>query len=200
MEVFISKKNLWIIIGIIAVLIPVIVVMCLNIFVWVEEPEVIEPVKVANGGVIQPTGSQGLYEFKSRYGYKLSYNPKYKTNLKGEQFDFHITNDDNSVSVQVTPIPLDESITSITTKEEWDALMADMGPCIEFSKTSFNGMDVLVAHYGAKDDATQTSYDILIATLIGKEYAYTYCYTATDKASETEAQQIGAILYTISEY
>ncbi|MEE1042879.1 MAG: hypothetical protein UH854_02840, partial [Clostridia bacterium] len=149
---------------------------------------------------IVPEGNQGLYEFKSKYGYKLNYNPKYNVDFSGNQFDFYITNDDNSVNVQVTPIPKDETITSITTKEEWDAIMTDMGPCIEFTKTAFNGMDVLVAHYGTRNDATQTTYDILVATFIGKEYAYTYCYTATDKADETEAQQIGGILYTISEY
>ena len=195
-----DKKNIWIIAGIIAILIPVIVVMCLYIFVWVEEPQVIEPEQVSNGGTIAPSGSQGLYEFKSQYGYKLNYNPKYKVDLSGKQFDFYIQNADNSVNVQVTPIPKDESITSITTKEEWDALMVDMGPCIEFTRTSFNGMDVLVAHYATTNEATQTAHDILVATLIGKEYAYTYCYTATDKADETEAQQIGGILYTISEY
>ena len=117
-----DKKYIWIITGIIAILIPVIVVMCLYLFVWVEEPQVIEPEQVDNGGTIVPEGNQGLYEFKSKYGYKLNYNPKYNVDFSGNQFDFYITNDDNSVNVQVTPIPKDETITSITTKEEWDAI------------------------------------------------------------------------------
>ena len=77
--------------------------------------------------------------------------------------------------------------------------MSSMGPCTEFNRTSFNGMDVLIAHYVLADESGEKGLDMLIATLIGKEYAYTYCYTATDKATETEAQQIGAILYTITE-
>jgi len=195
-----NKKMIWIISGIIAILIPVILVLCLNYFVWVEEPQVVEPQTVQNGGTIQPVGNQGLYEFKSKYGYKLSYNPKYKVDLSGSMYDFYISNADNTVNVQITPMPKDESITSITTKEQWDAAMGDLGECMEFNRTSFNGMDALIAHYILADEKSENVQDVLVATLIGEEKSYTYCYTASNKASELEAQQIGGILYTISEW
>lgn len=194
-----DKKHLWIIVGVIAVLIPVILVLCLNIFVWDKNANEVIPQKVDNGGTIAPTGNQGLYEFKSKYGYKLNYNPKYNVDLSSNQYDFYIYNDDKSVNVQVTPIPRDENIISIDTKEEWDTQMSQLGPCIEFNKTSFNGMDVLIAHYNVSDKNGDNKLDMIVANLIGKEYIYTYCYAATNNATETEAQQIGAILYTITE-
>ncbi len=193
-----DKKYIWIITGIIAILIPIILVLCLNYFVWVEEPAVTQPEVVQNGGTIQPEGD-GLYEFKSQYGYKLNYNPKYNVDLSGNIYDFYICNADKSVSVQVTPTKKDETITSITTKDEWDNAMSSLGTCSEFNRTSFNGMDVLIAHYFLADESSENMLDVLIATFIGKEYAYTYCYTSTQDAPELEAQQIGAILYTITE-
>lgn len=199
MEIIMNKKYLWIITGVIAILVPIILVMCLKFFVWVEEAETIPPETVQNGGTIEPIGNQGLYEFKSKYGYKLTYNPKYEVDLSGGKYDFYISNADNSVNVQVTPIPKDETITSIDSKEKWDEKMSSFGPCTEFNRTSFNGMDVLLAHYVLADESGENGLDVIVATLIGKEYAYTYCYTATDKATEPEAKQIGAILYTIAE-
>ena len=43
------------------------------------------------------------------------------------------------------------------------------------------------------------SADQLVAVFIGDEVMYNYIYTAALNASETEAQQIGGILYTIKE-
>ncbi len=194
-----DKKHLWIIVGIIALLIPIILVLYLNIFVWDKNENVVIPQKVENGGTIAPFGNQGLYEFNSKYGYKLSYNPKYNVDLSGKLCDFYIYNDDKSVNVQITPIPWDENIASIDTKEEWDEQMSQIGQCTKFNKTSFNGMDVLIAHYFVSDESSDNKLDMLVANIIGDEYIYVYCYTATDDATEAEAQQIGAILYTITQ-
>lgn len=197
-----NKKNIWIITGIIAIMIPIIAVLCLNAFVWKDEPAevAVEPETVKNGGTIEPVGTQGLYKFKSQYGYKLNYNPKYNVDLSGEAYDFYIYNDDKSVNVAVTISNMDESIASVETKEDWDAAMGEeMGKCAEFNKTVMNGMETMVAHYYFGDENSENVVDVLVAAMIGKEYIYMYCYTATPDANETEAQQIGAILYTITE-
>lgn len=207
-----DKKKLWIIGGIIAALIPVIVVLCLYAFVWDKEEEVVlTPIPTANGGTIIPVDEKyaevelnadgtsvddAIYEFKSKYNYSLQYNNKYKVDFGGKQFDFYIGNDSDTVSVAITAMPVDENIANIQTKEEWDVLMGSMlGECLEFKRLPINNMDALVAHYNLTQNSN--NFDVIYAMLIGDEYIYNYTYRAVEGASQGEINQIGAILYTI---
>ena len=96
-------------------------------------------------------------------------------------------------------MPVDETIASIQTKEEWDSLMGAMlGECIEFNRTTINNMDALISHYSLDYGNGQQS-DAILAMLIGDEYIYSYMYNAAMNAPSDEATQIGAILYTIQE-
>ena len=208
-----NKKGLWISLAIVAVLVPVSILLCLGVFVWKDEPVEIVPVTVQNGGTVQPADqtaakvetesdgtskSDALYKFESKYGYTLQYNNKYVVNLSGTQYDFYIANRDETVKVVVTPMPKAESVTNIQTKEEWDAAMGtDMGECRLFKRTRINGMDTLVAQYYIGEQNGEDVTDVLMAMIAGDEYVYSYIYTASVDADETEKQQIGAILYTI---
>lgn len=213
-----NKKYLWIIIGIIAVLIPIITVLCFNAFVFEDKKMELVPVTVLNGGTICPadevaakvamdedgkTVADAVYKYVSPNGFELQYNAKYATDFSGSKYDFFISNESKNVTVAVQAIPYDEAINEITTKEQWDEKMGQgpegMGECAEFNRTTFNGMEVLVANYRVTNEEENLSADLLVAVFIGDEVMYNYIYTAALNASEKEAQQIGGILYTIKE-
>lgn len=208
-----DKKKLWITGGIVAAMIPIIVVLCLYAFVWNREEAVeYKTTPTANGGTIvpaddtaalvaiQPDGtsaSDAIYEFKSKYGYSLRYNNKYTVDLSGKTADFIIRNDSDTVSVAITQMNMDESVANIQTKEEWDMLMGSMlGECLGFKRMPVNNMDALVAHYNIEFE-NAPSKDVIYAMLIGDDYIYNYIYTAQAGASEAEINQIGAVLYTM---
>lgn len=211
-----NKKHLWIIIGSIAVLVPIIITLCINLLLLKDEPVEIIPLKVINGGTIQPaddfaakvdvdedgtTETDALYEYKSSYGYSLQYNCKYRTDFSGSKGDFYISNDSGTVNVAVQPMAKSDDLAKVQTKDDWNKLIEktglEMGECLEFNRTKFNGMDILIANYNAHDGTGKNYTDILMAMLIGDEYVYNYIYTAQMNASETEKTQIGGILYTI---
>ena len=96
-----------------------------------------------------------------------------------------------------------EELFKVSTKEEWDSMMEKtelgVGKCAAFNKTTFNGLDVIIANYGIVDDKGNHKGDMLLAMFDGKEYIYSYMYTAMADSNENEQQQIGALLYTITE-
>ncbi len=211
------KKNLWILIAAIIVIIPVIIILCLFAFAPSDEV-VIEPVKVLNGGTISPadqyaakavmeadgtTKGDAIYNYNSTYGYSLQYNSKYRTDFTGDRADFYICNDDETVSVAINCMQKSEELFKVSTKEEWDSMMEKtelgVGKCAAFNKTTFNGLDVIIANYGIVDDKGNQKGDMLLAMFDGKEYIYSYMYTSMAGSDETEQQQIGALLYTITE-
>lgn len=221
-----DKKKLWIIGGIIAAMIPIIVVLCLYTFVWKNEkpttqtesqpPVSSEPVPTVNGGTITPVDdtavnveldadgtsvSDALFEYKSPNGFSLQYNNKYIVDLENGQYDFFIKNDDASVSVAISTMDMEEDLAAIQTKEEWDAfMMPAMGTeSIAFNRTVLNGMDVLVSNYSLVNENKEVGGDVLMAMFLGKEKIYSYFYVASSDADEIEKQQIGAIIYTITE-
>lgn len=213
-----DKKKLWIIGSIIVAMIPIIVVLCFYAFVWKnDEKPPVEELKLtstANGGTIMPADttaasveiqsdgtsvSDAVYEYKSKYGYSLKYNNKYTVDFSGRNYDFYTSNDTNTVSVAVKEMAIEENIIKIETKEEWDALMRPvLGESKEFKRTPINNMDALVGHY-LIDYGNGYQSDMIFAMLIGDEYIYNYIYSAVSNAPETEAVQIGSILYTIQE-
>ena len=211
-----DKKYLWISLVGIAVIIPIIVVLVL--FATTKDNSVPEPVKVLNGGTIVPadkyavkepvsedgtTKKDALYNYTSSFGYSLQYNSKYKTDFTGSKADFYICNDDETVSVAIRCMKKSDELFRVETKEEGDALIEKtglgMGKCVAFNKTAFNGFDVILANYTVADENGNFKGDMLMAMLDGKEYTYSYIYTAMAGSSETEQQQIGALLYTIKE-
>lgn len=213
-----SKKNLWIIIGVITVMIPVIITLCIGFLILKDEPVEIVPIKVINGGTIKPsdetaarvevdedgtTKTDAIYDYQSSFGYSLQYNSKYHTDFTGTYGDFCITNDDETVKVVIQPIGKNDTLENIKTKEDWDKILEQsdlaIGKCQEFNRTNFNGMDVLIANYKGQDESGKTVTDVLMAIFIGREYAYNYVYTAKLNAPETEQTQIGGILYTIKQ-
>ena len=212
-----DKKYLWLSVAGITFIVPVIVILCLFAFAPKEEA-VLEPVRVLNGGTIVPadqyaakevmqadgtTKGDALYNYTSSYGYSLQYNSKYKTDLTGSRGDFYICNDDETVSVLIQCVGKSEELFKIETKEEWDDVMKNtglgVGKCTAFNKTTINGLDVVVANYALVDDAGNLKGDMLMAMFNGEEYTYSYMYSALHGTSETEQQQIGALLYTIKE-
>ena len=216
-----DRKKLCVIGGIVAVLIPIIIVLCLYVFVWNEQEEiVIVSTPAANGGTITPvdktaasveilsdgkSAGDAIYEFKSKYGYSLQYNNKYTVDLSGKNYDFYIANSDETVKVAVTATKYSDTLSnipffSIQTKEEWDGIMGSMmGESKEFNRTKINGFETLVAHYYIGDQNGEIVNDVLFAILIGDEYIYNYVYTASVDSDEKEQQQIGAVLYTIKQ-
>ena len=135
-----NRKKLWITGGIVAVLIPIIIVLCLYVFVWNEKEEiVIVSTPAANGGTITPadktaasveilsdgkSAGDAIYEFKSKYGYSLQYNNKYTVDLSGKNYDFYIANSDETVKVAVTATEYSDTFFNIQTKEQWDGIWA----------------------------------------------------------------------------
>lgn len=213
-----NKKYLWLSVGAIGVLVPVIIMLCINVFVLKEEPVEFVTIELINGGTIRPadehaatvdigedgtTEEDALYEYKSSCGYSLQYNCKYNTDFTGSKGDFYISNDDGTVSVAVHPMAKSGNLEDIKTKEDWDKLIEktglEIGECLEFNRTNFNGMDVLIANYNIIDGTGKNPKDMLMAMLIGDEYVYNYVYSAAMSASKTEQTQIGGILYTITE-
>lgn len=213
-----DKKKLWIIGSIVAAMIPIIVVLCLFAFVWKnDEKPPVEELKVtatANGGTIRPWDTtaasveiqsdgtsvgDAIYTFNSKYGYSLQYNNKYIVDLSGRRHDFYTYNDSNTVFVAVKEMEMEEKIANIQTKEEWDALMGSvLGESKEFKRTPLNNMEALIGHYMI-DYGNGVQSDVIYAMLIGNEYIYNYIYSATSNAPQSEATQIGSILYTIQE-
>lgn len=211
-----DKKKLWIIGSIAVAMIPIIIVLCLFAFVWKNDGKPpVEELKVtatANGGTIVPADTtaasveiqsdgtsvgDAIYTFKSKYGYSLQYNNKYIVDLSGRRYDFYTYNKSNTVFVAVKEMKMEESIAKIQTKEEWDAIMSPvLGEAMEFKRVPINNMDALVGHY-VLDYENGLQNDMIFAMLIGDEYIYNYIYSATSNAPETEAVQIGSILYTI---
>ena len=208
-----NKKKIWILTGIIIVLVLLILILWL-LNIKKSEPFVAKTYPTANGGTISATdktsesialnddgtsSSDALYEYKSAQGYSVQYNNKYIVDFGTKEYDFKITNSTNTASVVISPMDMQEGIAAIQTKEEWDALMAPMigTECLEFKRTPINNMEALIAHYSIDFGNGQTS-DVIYAMLIGKNKIYNYIYTAFPGASEAEATQIGATLYTIT--
>lgn len=214
MEIFMDKKKLWIIGGVIFILLMIIATLC-----WLAaQPSQNEftPVShtTANGGTVAPadktaqsvalnddgtSAGDALYEYKSKYGYSVQYNNKYIVDFGKTTYDFSIKNESDTVNVVIKDMPYDEAIASIQTKEEWDSLMGQMlGESLEFNRTVINNMDALIGHYSL-DYGNGITSDVIFAMLIGNEYMYSYMYNAAVSAPQEEATQIGAILYTIKQ-
>ena len=211
-----DKKQLWILAGGIVIALLLILLLVLLPYLKKEpKPFVAKTYPTANGGTIYAVDeasqsvafnndgtsvSDALYEYKSTHGYSVQYNNKYIVDFGTKEYDFKATNSTNTANVVIVPMDMNEGIANIQTKEEWDAFMSPMigTECMNFNRTPINNMDALVSHYNIDLGNGQVS-DVLYVMLIGKTKIYNYIYTAFPGASEAEATQIGAILYTIRE-
>jgi len=210
-----DKKKLWILTGGIVITLLLILLLVLVPKLIKEEPFVPKTYPTYNGGTIyaadktaqsvalNPDGtsvSDALYEYKSSQGYSIQYNNKYIVDFGTKEYDFKATNSSNTANVVIVPMDMQENIAAIQTKEEWDALMSPMfgTECMEFRRIPINNVNALVSHYNIDLGNGQMS-DVLYVMLIGKTKIYNYVYNAAPGVSETEATQIGAILYTFRE-
>lgn len=195
-----KNKTIWIIAGIIAVLIPLILVLCFGIYFNGIEPEEQTAVTTTeNGGTVTGPDSKGICTFSSKYGYSVQYRGEYEPDFSQSQYDFYVSDDKKTVQSAISVSKKDGTFDDITSKEEWDAKMTKFGTSADFKITDINGSDAIVAHYYANDDSGTNGADIIIAVIRGETYYYTYYYIASAAADETTANHMGAVLMTFIE-
>lgn len=205
-----NKKILWILGGIIVIL----SLLAASLFLLDSSKGTVEPTKTyttANGGTISAVDkasekvalnedgtsvSDALYEYKSTLGYSVQYNNKYIVDFGKTSYDLSVKNSTNTVNVIITKLDKSEDISAIQTKEEWDAMMGVFGESNQFTRTTINNMEALVADYIINGE-NGAQGELFIAMLLGDEYIYNYMYTAAASAPEAEKTQIGAMLYTM---